>query len=133
MGTFAASAGFSNDIFGLASAFLGHRRGGLAYASVGGAALFGCVCGSSLATAATFAKISLPEMLRRNYDPSFAAARRRCGRRDQKPDPAGIDHDPLLRDHEHVHPRSICGRNHPRVAGGRTQYRDNRYLLPAVS
>lgn len=73
MGTFAASAGFSDDIFALASAFLGHRRGGLAYASVGGSALFGCVCGSSLATAATFAKISLPEMMRRGYEPGFAA------------------------------------------------------------
>jgi tripartite ATP-independent transporter DctM subunit len=73
MGTFASTAGFSSDIYAVASGFLGHRRGGLAYASVGGCAAFGCVCGSSLATAATFAKVSLPEMLRRGYEPGFAA------------------------------------------------------------
>jgi len=73
MGTFASTAGFSSDVYAVASGFLGHRRGGLAYASVGGCAAFGCVCGSSLATAATFAKVSLPEMLRRGYEPGFAA------------------------------------------------------------
>ena len=74
MGSFASAAGFSSDIYDVASAFLGHRRGGLAYATVGGCAAFGAVCGSSTATAATFAKIALPEMLRRGYEPGFAAA-----------------------------------------------------------
>ena len=74
MGSFASTAGFSSDIYDVASAFLGHRRGGLAYATVGGCAAFGAVCGSSTATAATFAKIALPEMLRRGYEPGFAAA-----------------------------------------------------------
>ena len=73
MGTFATAAGFSRDLFAVAAAFLGHRRGGLAHASIGGCAAFGCVCGSSIATAATFAKIALPEMLRRGYEPGFAA------------------------------------------------------------
>jgi C4-dicarboxylate transporter DctM subunit len=73
MGTFANAAGFSADIYALAASFLGHRRGGLAYATIGGCAAFGAVCGSSTATAATFAKIALPEMRRRNYSPSFAA------------------------------------------------------------
>jgi C4-dicarboxylate transporter, DctM subunit len=73
MGTFASAAGFSNDLYAVAAAFLGHRRGGLAHASIGGCAAFGCVCGSSVATAATFAKIALPEMLRRGYEPGFAA------------------------------------------------------------
>jgi C4-dicarboxylate transporter DctM subunit len=73
MGTFANVAGFSADIYAAAASFLGHRRGGLAYATIGGCAAFGAVCGSSTATAATFAKIALPEMRRRNYSPSFAA------------------------------------------------------------
>jgi C4-dicarboxylate transporter, DctM subunit len=74
MGSFANVAGFSEDLYGLAAALLGHRRGGLAYATVGGAAAFGSVCGSSTATAATFGKVALPQMLRRNYEPGFAAA-----------------------------------------------------------
>jgi len=72
MGTFANTAGFSEDIYAMASAFLGHRRGGLAYATIGGCAAFGAVCGSTTATAATFGKIALPQMLRRGYSPSFA-------------------------------------------------------------
>jgi C4-dicarboxylate transporter DctM subunit len=72
MGTFSNVAGFSEDIYATAAAFLGHRRGGLAYATIGGCALFGAVCGSTTATAATFGKLALPEMLRRGYAPSFA-------------------------------------------------------------
>jgi C4-dicarboxylate transporter, DctM subunit len=72
MGTFASVAGFSTDLYNLASAFLGHRRGGLAYATIGGSAAFGVVCGSSTATAATFAKAALPEMLKRGYSPAFS-------------------------------------------------------------
>ncbi len=52
---------------------IGHRRGGLALATIGGCAGFGAVCGSSVATAATFGKASLPSMLSRRYDPGFAA------------------------------------------------------------
>ena len=73
MGGFANAAGFSEDLYALAAAFLGHRRGGLAYATIGGSAAFGSVCGSSTATAATFGKVALPQMLRRGYDPAFAA------------------------------------------------------------
>ena len=72
MGTFANAAGFSEDIYAMAAAFLGHRRGGLAYATIGGCAAFGSVCGSTTATAATFGKIALPQMLRRGYSPGFA-------------------------------------------------------------
>lgn len=71
MGTFASAAGFSADLYNAAAAFLGHRRGGLAYATIGGCAGFGAVCGSSTATAATFAKAALPEMLRRGYGEAF--------------------------------------------------------------
>jgi C4-dicarboxylate transporter DctM subunit len=72
MGNFAASAGLSEDVYNLAHAFLGHRRGGLCLSTIGGCAFFGAVCGSSPATAATFGRVALPEMLKRKYEPSFA-------------------------------------------------------------
>lgn len=73
MGSFAALAGMSEDLYRLAYAVVGHRRGGLAMATIGGCAGFGAVCGSSVATAATFGKASLPSMLARGYSPGFAA------------------------------------------------------------
>lgn len=73
MGSFAGAAGLSSDIYRLAYTFVGHRRGGLALATIGGCAGFGAVCGSSVATAATMTRIALPEMLNRKYHPSLAA------------------------------------------------------------
>ena len=72
MGSFAAASGLSGDIYRIAFALLGHRRGGLAIATVSGCAAFGSICGSSVATAATMGRIALPEMLRRGYAPSLA-------------------------------------------------------------
>jgi len=73
MGSFANVAGLSADIFRLAYAVIGHWRGGLAMATIGGCAGFGAVCGSSVATTATMGRIALPEMVKRNYSPSFAS------------------------------------------------------------
>lgn len=73
MGAFATVAGLSEDLYRIAHAFLGHRRGGLSMATIGGCAGFGAVCGSALATAATFGKVALPQMIRRGYAPGFAA------------------------------------------------------------
>jgi C4-dicarboxylate transporter DctM subunit len=73
MGSFASLAGLSEDLYRLAYAVVGHKRGGLAMATIGGCAGFGAVCGSSVATAATFGKASLPSMLSRGYSPGFAA------------------------------------------------------------
>lgn len=67
MGGFAARADMSRDMFNLASAFLGHRRGGMAMATVLGCAGFGSICGSSLATVGAFTSIAVPEMKRRGY------------------------------------------------------------------
>lgn len=67
MGNFAAAAGLSGDLYRLAQAFLGHRKGGLAMATVATCAGFGAVCGSSLATTATMTRIALPEMDQRGY------------------------------------------------------------------
>ena len=48
-------------------------RGALANATIGACALFGAICGSSIATAATFSKVAIPEMRRHGYEPAFAA------------------------------------------------------------
>ncbi len=73
MGSLAAVSGLSADLYGLANGFLGHRRGGLAIATVGGSGAFGAVCGSSIATVATMSRVALPQMLDRGYRPSIAA------------------------------------------------------------
>ena len=67
MGNFASRAGMSADLYTLASALFGHRRGGLAHATVLACAGFGAVSGSSVATAATMTSVALPEMRRRGY------------------------------------------------------------------
>ncbi len=72
MGSFAGVSGLSADIYQLAYAMMGHRKGGLALATIGGCAGFGAVCGSSLATAATMGRVALPEMLKRGYAPTLA-------------------------------------------------------------
>jgi len=72
MGQFAVRAGLSRALFDAAQSWLGHRRGGLALAAVGACAGFGAVCGSSLATAATMAKVALPEMRRHGYPGGLA-------------------------------------------------------------
>ena len=74
MGAFVNVSGFSKDLYTAAAALLGHRKGGLSYATIGGSAAFGAICGSSPATVATFTQVALPEMLKRNYSPSFSGA-----------------------------------------------------------
>ncbi|WP_243451119.1 TRAP transporter large permease [Sphingosinicella sp. CPCC 101087] len=66
------SANASRDIFDAAAGLVGHRRGGLAFAGVGGCAAFGAINGSSLATAATIGMVALPEMRRRGYSDELA-------------------------------------------------------------
>ncbi len=73
MGNFASAAGLSTDLYRLADAFVGHRRGGLALATVGGCAGFGALCGSSLATVGTMHRVAYPEMVSRGYARHFAA------------------------------------------------------------
>lgn len=66
------AAGASRDFFDAAAKFVGHRRGGLALASIAGCAGFGAVSGSSLATAATIGLVGLPEMRNRRYSDALA-------------------------------------------------------------
>ena len=72
MGSFAASGGMGRDIYRLAYAFLGHYRGGLAMATIGGCAGFGAVCGSSIATVSTMTQVSYGEMRQRGYAPTLS-------------------------------------------------------------
>jgi C4-dicarboxylate transporter DctM subunit len=74
MGNFVTSARLSEDLYRAANSFLGHRRGGLAMATVVACGGFASVCGSSMATAATMAKVAMPSMRRYGYADKLAAA-----------------------------------------------------------
>ncbi|MBY5934601.1 TRAP transporter large permease [Tateyamaria omphalii] len=74
MGQFATLSGMSTSLFKAAESFLGHRKGGVAMASVGACAGFGAICGSSLATAATMGRVALPELKRYGYSGGFSTA-----------------------------------------------------------
>ncbi|PWK62324.1 TRAP transporter large permease [Roseicyclus mahoneyensis] len=74
MGQFATLSGMSSALFTAASGWLGHRKGGVAMASVGACAGFGAICGSSLATAATMSRVALPELKRYGYSGGFSTA-----------------------------------------------------------
>jgi tripartite ATP-independent transporter DctM subunit len=73
MGNFVTRAGMSRELYAAAYSFIGHKRGGLAMSTVMACAGFGAICGSSIATTATMARVSMPEMRRFGYRDSFAA------------------------------------------------------------
>jgi C4-dicarboxylate transporter DctM subunit len=68
MGQVAFNAGIAKRLFDSSYKFIGHIPGGLAMATVAGATAFKAICGSSPATAATFASVAVPEMDRYGYD-----------------------------------------------------------------
>ncbi len=72
MGQFAFHAGISSRLFDVAYKFIGHLRGGMAIAAIGACAGFSAICGSTNATAATMAAVTLPEMRKYNYKDSLA-------------------------------------------------------------
>jgi tripartite ATP-independent transporter DctM subunit len=72
MGYIAGEAGLNESLYRACNAWLGHRRGGLALATIGACGAFAAICGSSLATAATMAQIALPEMRKYKYDDRLA-------------------------------------------------------------
>ena len=72
MGQLAFHSGISKRLFYAAYKFIGHWPGGLAIATVGACAGFAAICGSTNATAATMAAVTLPEMKRYNYKPELA-------------------------------------------------------------
>ena len=67
MGQIAFNAGIARRLYNSADKFVGHIPGGLAMATVAGAMTFKAICGSSPATAATFASVAVPEMDRYGY------------------------------------------------------------------
>ncbi len=73
MGALASTAGLSTDLFRAANVAFRGARGSLAMAAIGASAAFGAVCGSSVATAATMGKVSIPEMIRAGYSQTLAA------------------------------------------------------------
>src|SRR6187455_3791369 len=73
MGSFATTSGMSRELFRAGNAFLGHLRGGLGIATIAACGGFAAICGSSVATAATFSRVAYPEMRRFNYPESFSA------------------------------------------------------------
>jgi len=74
MGVFSAYGGLSSSLYRLVSALIGHLKGGLAMATIGACAVFGAVCGSAIATAATMGRVAMPEMRRAHYDDRLASA-----------------------------------------------------------
>ncbi len=73
MGNFVARARLAGELYDASNAFLGHRKGGLAMATVVACGGFSAICGSSLATAATMSKVAMPSMRRYGYDDGLAA------------------------------------------------------------
>lgn len=72
MGTFAAASGMSTELYKASHSWVGHRRGGLAMATILACGGFAAICGSSVASAATLGRIALPEMQRFGYKSTLA-------------------------------------------------------------
>ncbi len=73
IGYLAYYAGLTKALFEAAKRWVGWLPGGLAVATVFATAGFAAVSGASVATAAVFARIAIPEMLKIGYDKRFAA------------------------------------------------------------
>jgi len=73
MGNFVAQSRMAQELYDAGYAYLGHRKGGLAMATVIACGGFAAVCGSSVATAATISKVAMPQMRARGYADSLAA------------------------------------------------------------
>ncbi|QDG76289.1 TRAP transporter large permease [Labrenzia sp. PHM005] len=74
MGLFVNKGGISKELYAAANAFMGHLKGGLAMATIVACGGFAAISGSSLATAATMAKVAMPEMRRFNYSDQLSTA-----------------------------------------------------------
>jgi tripartite ATP-independent transporter DctM subunit len=73
MGFVVSEAGFGRDAFDLANAMFRRVKGGLGVGTVGANAIFAAITGISIASAAVFTKIAVPQMVRHGYTPRFAA------------------------------------------------------------
>jgi len=67
MGSIAFEGGLSTRLYNAAYTIFGRRRGGLAIATIGAAAGFSAICGSTNAAAAAMSRVALPEMKKHGY------------------------------------------------------------------
>jgi C4-dicarboxylate transporter, DctM subunit len=68
MGQVAFNAGIAKRLYDCVNRFMGHIPGGLSLATVAGVTVFKSICGSAMATTATFASVAVPEMDRFQYN-----------------------------------------------------------------
>ncbi len=72
MGLIVSKAGLGADIYEVMNSGFRKVKGGIGMATVGANAVFAAVTGSSIASASVFSKVSVPQMLRHDYNPRFA-------------------------------------------------------------
>ncbi len=72
MGLFVNVSDIGRDAFRAAQLIFGWIRGGLGVATIAANAVFAAITGISIASAAIFSKIAVPEMIREGYTPKFA-------------------------------------------------------------
>ncbi|MEO0361896.1 MAG: TRAP transporter large permease subunit, partial [Pseudomonadota bacterium] len=72
MGFVVSEAGLGRDAFDVANAAFRRLKGGLGVGTVGANAVFAAITGISIASAAVFTKIAVPQMVRHGYAPRFA-------------------------------------------------------------
>jgi len=72
MGQFANHSKLGSEVYDMLYRWIGALPGGLSMATVGACACFAAISGSSLATAAMFGTIALPEMQKMNYSDALA-------------------------------------------------------------
>ncbi len=72
MGLLVSKAGMGTDVYAVTNQAFRRIRGGIGMATVGANALFAAVTGSSIASASVFTRVSVPEMLKLDYNPRFA-------------------------------------------------------------
>ena len=138
MGAFASASGMSRELFRASNTFLGHLRGGLGIATIVACGGFAAICGSSVATAATFSKVAYPEMRAARLSAKLRHRRDRGRRLARHHDPALHRVRGLRADHRAGHRQIVHRRHRARPAGGRHVYRDHQHhrfrapRLPAV-
>ncbi|MGR3291419.1 MAG: TRAP transporter large permease [Paracoccaceae bacterium] len=72
MGLIVSKAGLGSDVYEVMSTGFRRVKGGIGMATVGANAVFAAVTGSSIASASVFSKVSVPQMLKNDYNPRFA-------------------------------------------------------------
>ena len=116
MGSFATTSGMSRELFRAANAFLGHLRGGLGIATIAACGGFAAICGSSVATAATFSRVAYPEMRALRLSAELRHRRDRRRRHARHHDPALHGVRRLRPHHRAGHRQAVHRRRHARAS-----------------